>query len=103
VLSNVVLIVFADCAGKGKIQNEPLQLRDEENSANEGKGHGPIKVRLLAQHYTEQVGSVGNASDLYLRGSDLNLGWHSNCLNCCFHGFSQSTLKEWMGQVELKL
>jgi hypothetical protein len=45
----------ADCAGKGKVQNKPLQLCDEENAANEGEGHGTIKVSLLIEYYSSPV------------------------------------------------
>jgi DnaJ-class molecular chaperone len=50
-LANVVHTVAyfcADCAGKGKIQNKPLQLCNEENTANEGERHGTVKVSLLS-------------------------------------------------------
>jgi DnaJ-class molecular chaperone len=57
-LANVVHTVAyfcADCAGKGKIQNEPLQLCNEENAANERERHGTVKVRLYnITHQTSQ-------------------------------------------------
>jgi hypothetical protein len=50
-LANVVRTIAyfcADRAGKGKVQNEPLQLCNEENAANEGERYGAIKVRLYS-------------------------------------------------------
>jgi len=59
---HTVAYFCADCAGKGKVQNKPLQLCNEENAANEGERHGTIKVSLLIEYYTcecaFQMGSV---------------------------------------------
>lgn len=52
-LANVVHTVAyfcADCAGKAKVQTKSLQLCNEENTVNEGKRYGTIKVSVLVKY-----------------------------------------------------
>ena len=54
-LANVVYTVAyfcADCAGKAKIQTKPLQLCNAEDTFNEGKRYGTIKVSVLVKCIT---------------------------------------------------
>jgi hypothetical protein len=47
---HTVAFFCADCAGKAKVQTKPLQLCNEENTVNEGKGYGTIKVSALVKY-----------------------------------------------------
>jgi hypothetical protein len=52
-LANVMHTVAyfcADCAGKAKVQTKSLQLCNEENTVNEGKRYGTIKVSVLVKY-----------------------------------------------------
>jgi hypothetical protein len=58
-LANVVRTIAYFCADRARereVQNEPIQLRDEENAAYEGERHGTSKVRLCSiTHRTSRL------------------------------------------------
>jgi hypothetical protein len=43
----------ADCAGKAKVQTKSIQLCNEENTVNEGKRYGTIKVSVIVKYVTD--------------------------------------------------